>query len=246
MVIARWFVTDTQQAHNYQVAARHARGAAKRTDLARAKLYRQRAIKHQPRCAPAPSRGATGPTTPTTNPTYPGAPAPTPLRFNLSGAIGLALGGAPTPTATPAASPAARPAAAQPADAGAPSLRAVQADAVAPSPQTVAAQPADAGTPTLQTVQTDGQLVPAVTSGSAPISHFLIGPDGKVYVAFSTPVNLANTSQYSFAGGCVLAEVDRSSGVPSCVDSSLSMVNWTTGEYHGGSVPIQFDSSGAM
>jgi hypothetical protein len=192
---------------------------------------------------PAPSQSGT---VTTTNPTPPGTSAPTPLRFNLSGAIGLALGGTPTANAAAvAASPAARIAPAPAAVAG-PTSESVQPDAVAASPQAVAAQPADAVTPSLQTVQADGQLAPAVTSGSAPISHFLIGPDGKVYVVFSTPVNLANTSQYSFGSGCVLAEIDPSSGAPRCVDSSLSVINWDIGEYHGGSAPIQFDSSGAI
>jgi hypothetical protein len=223
----RWFVTDARQAKNYQAAARHARGATKRADLAQAKVYKQRALKHQPLCTPRATANP-GPSAPAPGPS---ASAPTPLRFNLSGAIGLALSGgsASTSSATSAASPS------------------VALLAATPAATSAAPQVAGAGTGALDKVYASGQLASAITSGSAPISHVLVGPGGRVYVVFSMPVNLDNTSQFAFGGtGCVLAQVDPSSGVPTCVDSSLSMVNWNTGPYNGGSAPIQFDSSGAV
>jgi hypothetical protein len=246
VVTAHWFIADTQQAKNYQAAARHARARAKRTDMAQAKFYTHRAAEHQTLCTPAPSRGATGATTPTIYPTYPifpGAPAPTPptpLRFNLSGAIGLTLtdpsasAASAGPTAT-LASVAARQAAA--------TATAQSAATVTPqSAATVTPQSAPTGTPSLLKVEPGGQLAPAVTSGPAPISHFLIGPNGTIYVAFSHPINLNDPNGPGAPGGCALAEVDPSKGVPTCVDDSLFSVSWNT----VGAGPIQFDSSGAI
>ena len=98
----------------------------------------------------------------------------------------------------------------------------------------------------LEAVSAAGQLSDAVTSGSATISHFLIAPNNSVYVVFSSPVDLANTAQSGYPNGCLLAEVPLSSGIPTCVDSTLTMINWGYPVGDDPSQPIQFDNSGAI
>jgi hypothetical protein len=240
VVSSRYFLSDTQQAQNYRALARHARGRAKKKDLAQTKFYTQRAAHRQSLCTPTPKGGSSAP-----KPwTPPASPAATPLRFDLNGAIGLAVTGNGTPASAAAVTPASTSAIPQAAVADTSASPA----AVTPASTSPVPLAADAAASSREKVYAHGQLAPAVTSGSASISHVLVGPGGKVYVVFSTPVNLDNTSQLGFGPGtsCVLAQVDPSSGVPTCVDSSLSMVNWNTGSYNGGSAPIQFDSSGAI
>jgi hypothetical protein len=81
-----------------------------------------------------------------------------------------------------------------------------------------------------------GQVSNAVTSGSAPISKFLIAPNGNLFVLFqySTDVNGAQ---------CLLAEVVKETGIPICIDGSLSSVQWQQNQRYK---PIQFDSAGAI
>jgi hypothetical protein len=96
----------------------------------------------------------------------------------------------------------------------------------------------------LAAVTSSGALAPAVTSGSADVRQFFIAPNQKVYVVFSRPINLSDTT--SWAGPrCLLAEVDRASGVPSCVDGTLSAINWPSPR-SGSNSPIQFDAAGAV
>ena len=61
----RWFVTDTQRAHNFVVHAQRSSGALRRLYVSRSRFYRRRAARFQRACAP--------------------------VRFRLSGARGLAL-----------------------------------------------------------------------------------------------------------------------------------------------------------
>jgi hypothetical protein len=97
----------------------------------------------------------------------------------------------------------------------------------------------------LVTVDGGGGTHDAVSSGTAAISRFLIAPDGKVYVAFSRPVDLQNASANAWSGtGCVLAAIDRASGTPSCVDADLGYINSMISQ--GGNSPIQFDGAGAI
>lgn len=139
----------------------------------------------------------------------------TPLRFNLTGAIGLALTGD------------------------------SQSDRARIAHER--AHDADVTGSNLDAVSATGALTDAVTSGSATVSHMLYAPNNKLYVLFSNPVDLANTSQPDQSGqpgGCLLAEVDPATGVPSCIDSTLRTINWSA----QGNVnpPIQFDDSGAI
>ena len=245
VVSSRYFLSDTQQAQNYRALARHARGRAKKKDLAQAKFFTQRAARRQSLCTPTGGQlgGSPAPNIGWTPPAPPAPPAPTPLRFDLNGAIGLAVTGNGTSASAAAVTPASMSATPQATAAS----TSASPSAVTPVSTGAAPQVATAGATDLQKVYANGQLAPAVTSGSASISHVLVGPGGRVYVVFSTPVNLDNTSPFAFGGTrCVLAQVDPSSGVPTCVDSSMSMINWNIGSYSGGSAPIQFDSSGAI
>lgn len=94
----------------------------------------------------------------------------------------------------------------------------------------------------LQAVEPDGQVRPAIVSGSANVSQFIVGPAGKVYILFTRPVNLDDTT---LGGTCLLAEVNASTGVPTCVDNTLSWIAWP--QPHSGHNPaIQFDGAGAV
>ncbi len=93
-------------------------------------------------------------------------------------------------------------------------------------------------------VTASGSLAPAVTSGSADVAQFFIAPDETVYVVFTRPINLSDPASWN-GPRCLLAEVDRETGVPSCVDGTLSMINWSSSG-SGGNPPIQFDAAGAV
>jgi hypothetical protein len=129
----------------------------------------------------------------------------------------------------------------------APSMNAVsvlEAGAVAQAQPEAAplSQQAASSSPSLQVVEPDGQVRPAIVSGSAAVNKFIVGPNGKVYVYFTSPVNLDDTTQ---SGTCLLAEVDPSTGVPTCVDNTLSWISWP--QPHSGNNPaIQFDQAGAV
>lgn len=93
----------------------------------------------------------------------------------------------------------------------------------------------------IKAVLADGSLRDAITSGTAQISKIAVAPSGLLVVAFSQKVNLDNaTSNYS-STGCMIVTVDRSTGVPTCIDDSLQSLG-------GGSTyePIQFDASGGI
>jgi hypothetical protein len=73
------------------------------------------------------------------------------------------------------------------------------------------------------------------------VNQFIVGPDGRVYILFRSSVNLDDTTQY---GSCRLAEVDPTTGVPTCIDSSL-WISWPP-LHSGRNAPIQFDAAGAV
>lgn len=90
----------------------------------------------------------------------------------------------------------------------------------------------------LLAVLSDGSLVDAIVSGTATVDEFYVAPNGEVFVVFESKVALTN-------GGvlCLLARIDASTGVPSCVDESLDRIKWNFGNT-GGNTPIQFDRAG--
>jgi hypothetical protein len=157
------------------------------------------------------------------------APPPPPsenaLRLDLGGAVALAQ----PQTGTSATSVNAVSAF----DAGA----VIQPSSAAAAPSATASSSSE-----LEAVEPDGQVRPAIVSGSADVSQFIVGPSGKVYVLFTSRVNLNDTT---LPGTCLLAEVDASTGVPTCVDNTLSWITWP--QPHSGRNPaIQFDGSGAV
>jgi hypothetical protein len=89
----------------------------------------------------------------------------------------------------------------------------------------------------LKTIDAKGASTDAVTSGSASISRFLIAPNDKLYVLFRTKTAVGTTS-------CLLAEVDKTTGIPICIESEISSISWES-ELNGFS-PIQFSASGAI
>ena len=94
----------------------------------------------------------------------------------------------------------------------------------------------------LLAVSSTGSVSDALESGTAVVKEFFSSPNGKVYVAFESATALV-------VGGptCILAEIDATSGVPSCVDSSISSINWGLGYNIGsGNPPVQFDTAGNL
>ncbi len=84
-------------------------------------------------------------------------------------------------------------------------------------------------------VSTTGDSFDALATGTATISQFHVGPDGKFYVLFSSPTPLVVNGP-----NCLLAEVSQQTGVPTCIDNSLTSIGW------GFDKPIQFDASGRL
>ena len=66
----------------------------------------------------------------------------------------------------------------------------------------------------LQTVDSSGGVKDALVSGSAKINRFLIAPNDKVYVVFSSTTLIDGRP-------CILAEVDRLTGGSVCVESDV-------------------------
>lgn len=92
----------------------------------------------------------------------------------------------------------------------------------------------------LLVVASDGSTRDALLSGGATVSKTFAAQNGKLYVLFDTATALVT-------GGptCLLAEVVTSTGLPSCVDSTLSSVNWNVTASNGpSSSPIQLDDAG--
>ncbi len=84
-------------------------------------------------------------------------------------------------------------------------------------------------------VSTTGDSFDALATGTATVSQFHVGPDGKFYVLFSSPTPLVVNGP-----NCLLAEVSQQTGIPTCIDNSLSNISW------GIEKPIQFDGSGRL
>lgn len=95
----------------------------------------------------------------------------------------------------------------------------------------VAGASSGAGQSNIDKIMPDGTIEDAVESGTAAASRILIGPDDAVYMQFS-------------GGQCLLAKVDVETGVPECVDSSLSSI--VQGIRPSANPAIQFDDSGAI
>jgi hypothetical protein len=96
------------------------------------------------------------------------------------------------------------------------------------------------GTSGLLAVSAAGIATDALTSGTATISKFFTAPNGKYYVLFNGTAELV-------PGGpqCLLAEVEQSTGIPTCIDGTMSSITWSSaGNFRN--PPIQFDDSGSV
>lgn len=74
-------------------------------------------------------------------------------------------------------------------------------------------------------------------SGSASVQRVVIGPGGRTFVVLQSPSQVGGVN-------CTFFEVTLNSEVPTCVDSSVGMINWPFQQ--GANPGIQFDASGAV
>jgi hypothetical protein len=89
----------------------------------------------------------------------------------------------------------------------------------------------------VQVVDASGNTSDAVVSGTASIKNILIAPNNKLYVLFNTRTTVGTVS-------CLLAEVDKTTGDPTCIESEIRSISWQS-ELKGFN-PIQFSASGAI
>ena len=92
-------------------------------------------------------------------------------------------------------------------------------------------------------VRADGTTIDSLLPGSlsTQVRDFYSSPNGRFYVAFT-----GRTPLIQGGNGCVLAEVNSSTGVPTCIDESISNVALTSSysQDPDSFVPIQFDDAG--
>ena len=91
----------------------------------------------------------------------------------------------------------------------------------------------------LQIIDSSGTASDAVVSGNASIRNMFIAPNDKLYVVFSSRTLIGLSS-------CLLAEIEKLSGEPKCIESDLSSIAWPSSDSSFTSDPIQFDDSGAI
>ena len=91
---------------------------------------------------------------------------------------------------------------------------------------------ADAGSG-VSTLDANAAATDAVSSGTAAVGTFTVGPTGLSYVAFATPVNLADTTATDNL--CSFAVIDEATGITTCIDTTIS-----------GVTDVQFDNAGRV
>jgi hypothetical protein len=108
-----------------------------------------------------------------------------------------------------------------------------------------------AGGSNLQKIDDSGKLSDALAEGNATIDRFLIAPNNKLYVLFSSKPVIG-------IAPCVLAEVDKGTGRPVCIEadqdfqfvpagqSKSKFTNGSVGSFRNLLNDIQFDSAGAI
>jgi hypothetical protein len=110
-----------------------------------------------------------------------------------------------------------------------------------------------AGGSNLKKVLSNGAIAPALvgSQSTVTVSKFLVGPNNKLYVLFSSKTCLDkadNKRGGSCSDGCLLAEVDTDSGETSCIDNELDSISWNYLSTSGipSSKPLQFDPAGNL
>jgi len=93
----------------------------------------------------------------------------------------------------------------------------------------------------IKAVLANGALRDAITSGTVTTNKIAISPSGTIVIAFQNKVNLDNAATAYAINGCLIVTVDRGSGIPACIDSSLSHLSSSNG-YEA----IQFDEAGGI
>ena len=97
----------------------------------------------------------------------------------------------------------------------------------------VAVRQADGG---IRAILPSGALRDAIVSGTARISSVAVSPSGQLVITFQQKVYLDDATSAGSSEGCAIATVDRATGIPTCIDPSLSL-----------SIPgVQFDDAGGI
>lgn len=206
------FQTFTLQASTAKKIAAQSKGTKRKAWQKKAVRFQARDTVGRAICQQTASYGPppTAPAWSGSGPLYvPQTPSQGPVRFDLSGAVGVASGSGLTGAATTRSGH---------------TLRAAIGS-------------------NLAVVDRAGHLRDAVTTGNVSVGQFLIAPSNKLYVLFNSSTML-NGGSPTTERPCLLAEVDRGTGVPTCIDDSLQSINWDP--QSTGNAPIQFDDSGAV
>lgn len=93
----------------------------------------------------------------------------------------------------------------------------------------------------LETVSATGTTEDAVTSGTAVIEKFLIAPNDKLYVLFAEKTSVDGSMTL-----CLMAEINKSTGNPLCIESELDSINWNADDSFIINDAVQFDDTGAI
>ncbi len=96
----------------------------------------------------------------------------------------------------------------------------------------------------LSVVTPSGSIRSAVISGDVSVSNAVIAPDGRVFLVFSRGTDLENAGPYGF-GSCFIAEVDKATGIPTCVANDIWSVTPKSYRDRDGRV-LQFDAAGNL
>jgi hypothetical protein len=95
-------------------------------------------------------------------------------------------------------------------------------------------------------IEADGGQSDPLINGDVDVSNFYIAPNDAVYAVLSSKQPLVT-------GGveCLLVKIDSSSGIPTCVDSTLERISWPYNEPGVNTEgilppPIQFDNKGRI
>jgi hypothetical protein len=102
----------------------------------------------------------------------------------------------------------------------------------------------------LKKVLPNGVIAPALvgTKRSVTVSKFLVGPNNKLYVLFTSRTCLEQPTERDCSNGCLLSEVDTETGETSCIDDDLNSISWDYRSNSGipSTKPLQFDAEGNL